>query len=219
MKRYGLSFPEGKNENGRAEMCVSLNGKVTAKLSVKYTTEPVFEMLAERLYTDGVSVAVVTADPLINSQTVSDNRTIGDAPISVIHKSVDEFDDSHVSSYREDADGVIACQSRLKLASSIIWLKRLKKLKTINGIVSIGSSAVAAIVIVILMMSGALEYVNQIHVLAYLMLQICTALGITLAVIPHKKYFTVDALYAELEAAHTKKEKRGSNQKERAVKQ
>ena len=208
MKRYGLSFPEGKNENGRSTMCVSLNGKITAKISMKYTTEPIFEMLTERLYAEGVSVAVVTADPLISSKMIADNRKIGDAPISVIHKSVDEFGDARQSNYREDADGVIACQSRLKLAATVIWLKRLKKLKRINGIISIGFSAIALISVILLMARGALEYINQMHVLAYLLIQICAALGVTFAIIPRKDYFTVDKLYSELESAHTKEQKK-----------
>lgn len=203
MKRYGLIFPENEAENGRSTLCVSLNGKVTAKLSVKYQAEPVFEMLVERLYAEGVSVAVRTADPLINSKTVANARNIGSSPVSVIHLGVDDIAASR-GNYREEADGVVCCQSRLKLAEVLVWLKKIKKVRKLSGLIAAGFSAVGTLALILLVIFGATGFVNQLYVLLYLLLEIGAIGGIMIALLPSKKYFTVDALYEELERAHQK---------------
>ena len=59
LQRYGLNFPPNEKENGRSTLCVSLNGKISAKLSVKYEAEPVFEMLVERLIQHGFETSVL----------------------------------------------------------------------------------------------------------------------------------------------------------------
>lgn len=203
MKRYGLIFPENEAENGRSTLCVSLNGKVTAKLSVKYQVEPVFEMLVERLYAEGVSVAIRTADPLINSQTVAGARNIGSSPVSVIHLGVDDIDASR-GNYREEADGVVSCQSRLKLAEVLVWLKKIKKVRKLSGLVAIGFSAFGLLALILLVIFGATGFVNQLYVLLYLLIELSTIGGIMISFLPSKRYFTTDALYEELEKAHQK---------------
>ena len=45
MNRYGLHFPATEEVSGRTTVFISLNGKISAKMSVRYQPEPIFEML------------------------------------------------------------------------------------------------------------------------------------------------------------------------------
>ena len=201
MRRYGLEFPQNETENGRSTLCVSLNGKVTAKLSVRYQVEPVFEMIIERLYAEGIAVAIRTADPLINSKMVAASRTLGTSPVSVIHLGVDDID-AKQGNYREDADGIVSCQSRLKLAEVLVWLKRLKRIRKVSGIVAMCFSAVGFLALSFFVIFGVASAVHQLYVLLFLLLELCAMSAVMIALLPPRDYFTVDLLYTELEQSH-----------------
>lgn len=204
MKRYGLTFPENEQDNDRLTLCVSLGGKVTAKLSVKYETEPVFEMLVERLSAEGISCAIQTYDPLINSAMISRVRTVGDAPVSVIHKNTEDFGASKQKRYRGDEDGVISCGSRLKLVEVEVWLKRLAKVKKLCERTVLGCNAFGLLAMILLVAFNVTGYVNQLHVLLFLLAETAAVCIPMIFTLPNKKYFTVDALYSELEREHEK---------------
>ncbi len=199
MGRYGLTFPENEKNNGRATLCISLNGHVTAKLSVKYETEPVFEMLAERLYKEGISCTIQTYDPLINSVMIGDSRTIGYCPISVVHKNTDDLRNEGKTEYRTVPDALVSCSSRLKLAEMVVWLKRLAKIKNVSRMSTTVFSCVGGIALAGIIAFGAISSVSQLHILLYLLLQFAVILIIVKKSLPSKNYFTTDALYFELE--------------------
>lgn len=201
LRRYGLIFPDNEKDTERSTLCVSLNGKITAKLSVRYEPEPVFEMLVERLYSEGISCAVQTYDPLINSAMVSSVRTLGDAPISVVHQNTEDFYGKD-SKYRSGPDGIISCASRLKLAEVEVWLKRLIKIKKISQRIAIAFSSVGIALVACIIAAGVAGFVNELHVLLFLLLELGMISGIMLSRLPSKKYFTAEALYFELEQKH-----------------
>ncbi len=202
MQRYGLSFPKNETENGRMTLCVSLNGGVTAKLSVKYNTEPIFEMLVERLAKEGITCAIKTLDPLINSSMIANSRTLGDAPISVVHSNARDLACEEKTRYNTHSDGVICCSSRLKIAQAVIMLKRLVKVRKICSGICIGFTALGAASLAMLLVFGAIPYVNQMLLLAFLAIELALITAVMFKFIPENKYFTVDALYSELERKH-----------------
>ena len=218
LQRYGLEFPPNEQENGRSTLCISINGGVSAKLSVKYQPEPLFEMLAERLSAEGISCAIHTFDPLINSAMIADVRTLGDSPISVIHGSTQDLADVNVRRYSEEGDGVIACSSRLKLAEVAVWLKRLTKVRKIFERISWVSAALGATLLVLIMTLDAAAYVSFEHLSAFLLLQAAVCIVVYVTMMPRKSYFTVEALYKELERQHTKMIKREESQEKKTVK-
>lgn len=215
LQRYGLNFPPNEKENGRSTLCVSLNGKISAKLSVKYEAEPVFEMLVERLNKEGISCAIQTYDPLINSTVVASARNIGDSPISVVHMNSEDFVSEKNNRYRSEADGVIACGSRLKLAELLVWLKKLSKLNGITQKIAIAFSIVGAVSAILFLVFGIMEYVNQLYILLYLLAEAIIILVLTFTLLPTSKYFTVDALYAELEKSNAKLIERQQREEQR----
>ena len=206
--RYGIVFPEDESQSDRSSLCVSLNGGVTAKLSVKYEPEPIFEMLVERLHSVGVTCAIETYDPLINSDMILRNRTLGSAPVSVVHKNAEDLKAGEPEAYRGRNDGVIACASRLKLAELQVWLKKLARVERRAKIFSAGCCAVGAIDTLLIAIVSNVSSFNQYHVLLYLLLQLAVFFAILLNTFPTKKYFTVEGLYDELEEQSMREQRR-----------
>ena len=205
MQRYGLDFPDDEKKTDRSTLCVSLNGKVTAKLSVKYRPEPIFEMLVERLYSEGISCAIATYDPLINSAMIAAGRTIGESPVSVVHKNVEDFYvEKSKSESVDDSDGIIACSSRLKLAETEVWVKRLARIKKITNALVMTFSIVGAIILALLVALGVTGAVSQFYILGALLAEFAVISAVTYVKLPENDYFTIDALYAELEEQHNK---------------
>ncbi len=207
MQRYGLSFPKNETQNDRLTLCVSLNGGVTAKLSVKYNTESVFEMLAQRLSAEGIACAVRTLDPLINSTMIASSRTLGNTPISVIHGNSADLSESENARYDTTADGVICCSSRLKLAQVAVMLKRLKKVRRICTKICAAFAGIGFVAIILLLAFSVMPYVNQMLLFAYIFAELVLMGVIMLIYLPTNKYFTVDALYSELEKKYQKENK------------
>ena len=198
--RYGIVFPEDEAQSDRCSLCVSLNGGTTAKLSVKYEPEPVFEMLIERLHSVGITCAIETYDPLINSDMIASSRTLGAAPVSVVHKNAEDYRQGAPEARRGRRDGVIVCSSRLKLAEVQVWIKKLTRVERISKIFSACSAGVGVLATMLIVILASAVSFNQYHALVYLLLQLTAFAGILFGTLPSKKYFTVEALYDELEA-------------------
>ncbi len=203
MQRYGLMFPPNESDNGRSTMCVSLDGKITAKLSVKYKTEPAFEMLVERLAAVGIACAIQTFDPLISSSLVARSRTLGTSPVSVVHKSAEDAREPK-KNLQDSTHMLISSSSRIKLAEAAVWLKKLAKLKKIARIISGALCAVGMIAMILLLIFGGITYINQTVLWGYMLLQAVGMCVLCIAVLPDKQYFTVEKMYSELEREHIK---------------
>ena len=200
MQRYGLSFPKSESDSvrGAGVLCLSLNQKVTAKISVKYNTVELFEMLAERLAQDGVTPIITTADPLINSAIINKNRKLGDSPIGVVHKNSADLEATSMSKNKYDPDGIVSCMSSLKLAETLVWCKRVEKIRHIcQRVVSIFSIA-GILFSVFAVILGISQYINQAMISLYLLLELVIVGAVTFMNIPDKEYFSVRALREEI---------------------
>ncbi len=206
MQRYGLSFPQNETNNGRSTLCVALNGKVTAKLSVKYEVEPIFEMLVERLYSEGIICAVQTFDPLINSSVIANARTMGETPISVIHGDTRDFTVENKTRYNADHDGVISCSSRLKLCEAQVWLKRMARIRSTAIKLCSVFTCIGVAAFVLLVGFGVMSYANYIYLMLHMLISTAIVAGVCFSTLPRKNYFTLDACYADLEKQHIKKQ-------------
>lgn len=209
MKRYGLSFPENAEQKGRVCVCVSLDGKVSAKISAKYSVEPVFEMLTERLAKEGIECVVETYDPMIQGAFVASVRSLGTAPIAIVHKNAEAFGNrakKHRLSHEEA--GLFARMSRLKLAEAVIWCKRFVRIQKSNVLIT-GILGVCGVVLTSVMLGmGRTGILNQYWLLLFL--------GITNVIVcisswihfPKKSYFTVERLEKEIIADQQKQQRK-----------
>ena len=135
---------------------------------------------------------------------IASARNIGDAPISVIHQGVEDIERKDNKRYREDADGVISCSSRLKLAELIVWIKRLTSIKKLSNFTAVAFSALGIVATVLVITLGVAQHINQLYILLYMMIELCVIASVMMLKIPHSRYFTADSLYTDIEKEHRK---------------
>ena len=177
MLRYGIKFPKVTLKDQSDEiftLCVSINGRVSARIAVKYSVNEVFEMLLLRLDEDGIGCAVETFDPMINSQTLTRIREGADVPVNIIHLGADDYV-SKLDEKREkmlfnasgEKLGVVAEGSRLNLAVALSAAKQLKRLRLFTDLLCVGISALAAFITVLVVSLGAIDGFSQFFILLY----------------------------------------------------
>ena len=220
MARYGLHFPKADQTVGRTTIFISLNGKISAKMSVRYQPEPIFEMLAERMNQKGIQCVIKTFDPMISAATVAHLRSFGDAPISVLHQNLSELtvssqENEENSKSDSGTTAVVSVASRFKLVEAVIWSKALVRIHRANqwilGIFGIlGLLAVSAMIVF-----EKIAVVNQYWFILWGLFANLLIILHTLLMLPKKKYFSVDACRAEWQvkqqkAAQKQQKKKGN---------
>ncbi len=211
MKRYGLRFPEDGKTDGRATLCVSLDGKVSAKMNVRYRPTKVFEMLTERLAKENIECAVETFDPLISAALVAKARQLGTSPISVIHKNGKDLKsgERHVSHHRE-AVGLLVLASRLKLAEALVWCRRICRVRSRVGALVWILGSLGIVGIVLLLTLGQMVKATQYWILFWALLTDLIVWIVTVLGFPKRSYFTEDTLAGELARVEAKQIKKQS---------
>ena len=219
MKNYGLSFPMEETGKGRSTLCISLNGKVSAKMSVKYTTEPIFEMLVERLYAHGIQVVVETFDPMIHASLVASARRLGNSPISVFHKNVAQLHQKESKKLHQNDDvGILAINSRLKLAEALIWCKRLLSIRRWNNVLTFSFCVLGLIFSGLALALGWMTEMNQYTLLLFAVLPHAAVLLLTFLMIPKKKYFSIQNCRKMCQKKEEKQLQRSTKQQAKAKK-
>ena len=163
LRRYGV-YCEGMDRAETGILCFVIDGRPAAKLCLKYKTEPLFEMLLEKLDEEGVGCAIETYDPAINSTFVAFCREDEDAQVNVVHKNAADYYNGSYVSDRENT-GLVVCSSRLKLVEAMIWCKKLKKVLRMCNLSQIITSIAVFATVVILVALGHIEQINQYFVM------------------------------------------------------
>ena len=213
MSRYGLAFPksesegEGEDAGESLTLCISINGRISAKISVKYKSAGLFEMIAERLAKEGIFCAIESYDPLISSELITRARLFGDAPISVVHLNLGDmarecYDEKTENKALLSGEpiGVAVGRSRLKLGEALVWCRRLMKIRNKCSKLVFAGSMVGMVAALAVFFLDLNSYVNQFGILAFQLLICLIAIVFTLSDIPSKKYFNFQAFCLEMEA-------------------
>ncbi len=199
LRRYGIEFPrsEGAASGKNATLYISLDGRASAKLTAKYSVEPVFDMLIERLAKEGIHCVVETYDPMINTAFVAKQRKRGRAPISVVHKNAADINRTASNAKKKSDHGILAVSSRLKLAEAAVWCARLCKIEKISNIVVYSAMGLGFALALTLAILGAIPCFMQYLLVLYLGAVAVGIVALTLALFPSRNYFTVKALQKE----------------------
>ncbi len=208
LQRYGLSFPMNEEWDGRATLCVSLDGRVSAKISAAYEIEPIFEMLIERMSENGVRCVIETFDPMIHSSFVLEQRRLGVTSVSVVHKNADDLKRNGRRKTKRSETGVLTLSSRLKLVEAAVWCKRLTKLRGYCELLLLVFAILGAITAGLTIGFGWMPFINQYWLMLLQLLPFLGILTVTVLGFPGKDYFTLESLRAELLRAAEKIEKK-----------
>ena len=211
MNRYGFEFDDDTKDSSQwATLCISFDGKMSAKATVRYNIEPLFEMLIERLSENGISCAVETYDPLICSKLVERLRRFGNTPVSIVHKTAkDIYRGQNGRDSKKEDTGLIVKASRLKLAEAVIWCKKLLSIRKKIAAMSVAGGIIAFLFAVTLNLLDAVQWTNQYILLAFRAIWIALILAFAIFEMPKKNYFSRSAI--ERKNKNKKQKKRKKN--------
>ena len=192
LKRYGVFIGDmTPKRRGEGILGFAIDGMPAAKLCVRYETEPLFELLAERLAENGIICAIETYDPAINSKFAAECRDRDAIPVNIIHKNANDYY-SASKIYRKESTGMVVCSSRLKLIEAVIWCKHISRIWRICSICQYVMYGLAFALAAVVTVLGLGEYVNQYTVL---LMQIIAALPTIIATLlgfPDRDYFSLE---------------------------
>ena len=209
MKRYGLSFLETVEKKGRVCICVSLDGKASAKINAKYTVEPIFEMLTERLAREGIECVVETYDPMVQAAFVASVRTIGMEPIAIVHKNAEDFRNQAKKKRSAPKEAELVTRlSRLKLAEAVIWCKRLVQIRKSNMQITVAFCVIGFLLTGLLLGMGWLGALNQYWLLLFSSISNAVVWLCSWVRFPKKAYFTVEQMQKEIASERKKRQKK-----------
>lgn len=211
MSRYGISFPTATLNNKDDEvftLCVSINGRATARIAVRYTVNRVFEMFVERLAQDGIYCAVETFDPMISTELMGRiNPHIG-SYISFVHMSAEDLvlrrDKNRERILFEASDeelGVIARGSRFNLAVALSTAKKMKRLRKYLNITAFSVSGLGALVALAAAGFGWIDGFNGFFVLLYWLLSAAGMLTLMFKLLPDKNNFSFEHYLMEKQSS------------------
>ena len=182
MSRYGISFPNVtlNNKNDQVfTLCVSINGRATARIAVRYVLNEMFEMFCARLAEDGIYCAIETFDPMISTELLVRVLPKGHVPLSIVHLSAanlkdknNKIKDSILFDRGEKAPSIVAHTSRLNLVPAISSAKRMKKTGFFSNVISIGACAIGALLAFLTVFFNIVGGISEFYILLYWLLGI-----------------------------------------------
>jgi hypothetical protein len=205
MARYGIKFPAVSFKHPGDEiysLCISINGRASARLIVKYTVKEMFEMFAKRLEEDGIYCAVETLDPMISSRLLIKLRGADRPPVSVIHLGIDDVKKSSRQEARplgEDAAalGLIAKKSRLNLAVATTSAKKMISLRKKVNLLGYFSAFAGAVLAFLMTMLGWGDAINEFYIFVYWVLLGVAFSAVILMGLPSKERFSAEVFRRE----------------------
>lgn len=207
MSRYGISFPQATLNNKEDEvftLCVSINGRATARIAVRYSVNKVFEMFAERLAKEGIYCAIETFDPIISTELLGRVNSEIAPNISFIHLGVDDINirqDKEREEILFDAAGedlgVIARGSRFNLSVALSTAKKMKTLRKYANILSMSVCFVGMIISLAAAGFGWVSGFSVFFIILYWILSGASLLTLIFRLIPDKNSFSFERYQAE----------------------
>jgi hypothetical protein len=212
LRRYGIEFSGvAKERNNSATLYISLDGRASARLTAVYRVDPAFDMLIERLASEGIHCVIETYDPMINTVFTAKHRKAGRTPISVVHKNAADINRTVCNAKKRSDHGILALSSRLKLAEAAVWCARLCKIEKISNAVIYSAIGLGALLVILPAVFAAVPCFMQYLLLVYMLCVIAVLVAITLGALPKKNYFTVSAIERE----DAEREERKNRKKEK----
>ena len=166
LARYGIITDRADSKESGI-IYVAMNSLLSAKISVNYKTQPLFEELSAILDKYSVKSVVETYDPIVSGKYIAKCRGLTSSPISVVHKNINDYNSETKDKVVLGKAGAFVTSSRLKLVELLTFCKMITKLRKINVALVITSYSVAAAICLLLSFGGKMESVNLLWALLY----------------------------------------------------
>lgn len=202
MARYGIPFPNVNFKNGGDEiysLCVSINGRASARIIAKYTVNEIFEMFATRLEEDGIYCAVETFDPMINAESLGRLRNEKYPPVSVVHLGIDDYHSGErnrkegvLFDIDDESMGVLAKKSRLNLVVAASNAKRMRRLRTRVNLLCYALSILGLGICCLDLIFNWIEGMNEFYILLYWILSAGALAAVIFTGLPKRDRFSIE---------------------------
>lgn len=209
MSRYGIAFPNASlsnSEDGVFTLCVSINGRASARIAVRYAVNEMFLMFLHRLAEDGIECVVETFDPMITTELLKRLLPSEKTPISIVHLNAqdhsakkDKGRDSIIFEASGGDLGVVAKHSKLNLHVALSAAKRMTKLRKAVNIFAIAFSGLGALIALAAAGFGWVEGFSQFYIILYWLLGAVAVFAITVRLLPSKDRYSYELYKAERE--------------------
>ena len=203
LARYGI-VTDRSDSKDPGVIFAALNSVLSAKISIKYRTQPLFEELCAMLDANGTRCVIETYDPVISGRYVARCRELTESSVSVVHKNANDYNMPRKDKVSMGKLGAFATASRLKLVELVIFCKRLIGIRKINTAIHIASYVVVAAASILLAASGAIGRVNLLWALLYHLLLIAIYVVATIKFLP----LSFDAAQDKKEREENKKQEK-----------
>ena len=228
MSRYGISFPQisFKNKNDEIfSLCVSINGRASGRIIVKYVINEMFEMLAWRLKEDGIYCVLESFDPMISTELLARLRDKELPPISVVRLGVEDITrvslrrkEDVLSGVKENCSGLIARRSRLNLVVAAINAKRTVNMRRRANLVCYALGAVGFAVSMASLFLNWNAGINEFYLLLFWLICGGAVAATVFFSLPRTDRFTLEAYRADLEQETDKSKKSKVNKNGKKLK-
>ena len=169
MKRYRFEAPvddkdEKHEREGGSIMYVTIDEKISAKLYLKYTINPLFDNLLKDMYKADLCLGIKTLDPNITTELVNSEIHFHKCPVSVLRSNSPE----EVAGETERADSGIACNSTLHSFLSMFALcDKTRHITKSNAIISIVSVFLSFGAVAFLALVNDISAITSLHAVAF----------------------------------------------------
>lgn len=160
---YDAADAEFEKKNGSV-MYVTKNQELIAKVYIKYTINPQFNVLLRDLYKAGMCVGIKTTDPNITNSLIERSVKFKKTPISILKAG--DVSDVEAESPRVDS-GVVANASLHTFLRMFIVVDKLRHITKANGIINMISVAIAFFVSVFLVLTGQMTAIASWYTALY----------------------------------------------------
>ncbi len=228
MARYGISFPNVSLNNKGDQiftLCVSINGRATARIAVRYAINEMFEMFCARLAEDKVHCSIETFDPMISTELLSRVLPKGYPKLSIIHLNAADLKDRNnklkdtlLLEMGDEEINVVAHTSRLYLAVALSEAKRMKKVRRLIDIISIGICSLGAVLGFLMLLFNQnifIGSINEFYVCLYWLLSIGCILTPVIYENTKNGRYSFDKFLIEKQMREERKKQKDQNKKER----
>ncbi len=172
---YSVEDETAESGNNKRVMFIASNGKINAKMRIKYTVDAEFARTIKRLARMGVCIAVMTSDPNIDTGLLSSEIDIGKYPIRVVKRAATDKNDT-----KETATADIISKGTPKtLLGALSICKKVKASIRTNVMAALLATAIGIMLSLLLLFTGKDATFNSLYIVLYRVFWIILAYVIT----------------------------------------
>lgn len=168
--RYGITSQGIEIPNEREEveddvsvMYMACNGKLCARMYIKYTMDEDFTQTVKNLNKNGVCVGIRTFDPNINNELIKHQSSLRKADLRVIRLTKQD----EIPATLEKADsGIVSKGHSRSLIKAIPICKNIAKFRKAGTVLNIIASIVG-VVLLCMNVFGSVAFINPLLIMGY----------------------------------------------------